>query len=148
MPVLRLQHVIALPSKDARQQLSHARLTSTTSTRSSPSHAVSSRTVGNSTFSAREAGRRKSVSVAPDLVFVESDIPVTAYVLHTAPPECMSMTNFVIYLIGTLLVVAGLAYGASRLGVSQVWIVAGALVIIGLGLMGGIVKTRQKDPAS
>jgi NADH:ubiquinone oxidoreductase subunit 6 (subunit J) len=53
-----------------------------------------------------------------------------------------------IYLIGTLLVVAGLAYGASRVGVSQVWIVAGALVIIGLGLMGGIVKTRQKDPAS
>jgi hypothetical protein len=44
--------------------------------------------------------------------------------------------------------VAGLAYGASRLGVSQVWIVAGALVILGFGLMGGIVKTRQKDPAS
>jgi hypothetical protein len=58
------------------------------------------------------------------------------------------MTNFVIYLIGTLLVVAGLAYGATRLGVSHVWIVAGALVIIGLGLMGGIVRTRQKDPAS
>ena len=58
------------------------------------------------------------------------------------------MINLVVYLIGTLLVVAGLAYGASRLGVSQVWIVAGALVIIGLGLMGGIVKTRQKDPAS
>ena len=58
------------------------------------------------------------------------------------------MTNLVVYLIGTLLVLAGLAYGASRLGVSQVWIVAGALVIIGLGLMGGIVKARQKDPAS
>jgi len=58
------------------------------------------------------------------------------------------MTNMVIYLIGTLLVVAGLAYGANRLGVSQVWIVAGALVIIGIGLMGGIVKPRQKDPAS
>lgn len=57
------------------------------------------------------------------------------------------MTNFVVYLIGTLLVVAGLAYAATRLGVSQVWIIAGALVIIGLGLMGGIVKTRQKDPA-
>jgi hypothetical protein len=58
------------------------------------------------------------------------------------------MTNMIIYLIGTLLVVAGLAYGASRLGVSQVWIVAGALVIVGLGMMAGIVKTRQKDPAS
>jgi len=58
------------------------------------------------------------------------------------------MTNMLVYLIGTLLVVAGLAYGASQVGVSQIWIVAGALVIIGLGLMGGIVKTRQKDPAS
>lgn len=57
------------------------------------------------------------------------------------------MTNFVVYLIGTLLVVAGLAYGASRLGISQVWIIAGALVIIGIGIMGGIVKTRQKEPS-
>jgi hypothetical protein len=58
------------------------------------------------------------------------------------------MTNMIIYLIGTLLVVAGLAYGADRLGVSTTWIVVGALVIIGIGLMGGITKTRQKDPAS
>lgn len=58
------------------------------------------------------------------------------------------MTNFVIYLIGTLLVVAGMAYGAMHLGVRPVWIGVGALIIIGLGLMGGIVKTRQKDPAS
>jgi NADH:ubiquinone oxidoreductase subunit 6 (subunit J) len=57
------------------------------------------------------------------------------------------MTNMVIYLLGTLLVVAGLAYGANRLGVSHVWIIVGALVIIGLGLMRGITKTRQKDPA-
>jgi NADH:ubiquinone oxidoreductase subunit 6 (subunit J) len=57
------------------------------------------------------------------------------------------MTNMLVYLIGTFFVVAGLAYAASRMGVSQVWIIAGALVIIGLGLMGGIVKTRQKDPA-
>jgi hypothetical protein len=58
------------------------------------------------------------------------------------------MTNFIVYLIGTLFVVAGLAYAASRPGLSNVWIIAGALVLIGLGLMGGIVKTRQKDPAS
>ena len=57
------------------------------------------------------------------------------------------MTNFFVYLIGTLLVVAGLAYGASRMGISQVWIIAGALVILGLGVMGGIVKTRQKEPS-
>jgi hypothetical protein len=57
------------------------------------------------------------------------------------------MTNLVIYLIGTLLVVVGLAYGANRLGVNHVWIIVGALVITGFGLMAGIVKTRQKDPA-
>jgi positive regulator of sigma E activity len=57
------------------------------------------------------------------------------------------MTNFLVYLIGTLFVVAGLMYAAQRAGVSQVWIIAGALVIIGLGFMAGIVKTRQKDPS-
>ena len=36
------------------------------------------------------------------------------------------MTNMMIYLIGTLLVVAGLAYGADRLGISHVWIIAGS----------------------
>ena len=71
-----------------------------------------------------------------------------AAVLHPSTLEGRHMTNMVIYLIGTLLVVAGLAYGANRMGVSQVWIIAGALVIIGIGLMGGITKTRQKDPAS
>jgi hypothetical protein len=58
------------------------------------------------------------------------------------------MTNFVVYMIGTLIVVAALAYGASVLGISQTWIIVGALLIIGIGLMGGITKTRQKDPAS
>jgi hypothetical protein len=57
------------------------------------------------------------------------------------------MTNFIVYLIGTLLVVAGLAYAADRVGIGTPWIVAGVLVVIGFGLMGGIVKTRQKDPA-
>ena len=61
--------------------------------------------------------------------------------------EDQALTNMIVYLIGTLLVVAGLAYGADRLGIGHAWIIAGALVIVGLGVMGGIVKTRQKDPA-
>ena len=75
------------------------------------------------------------------------DSPPRGSVFASSAYEGSLMTNMLVYLIGTLLVVAGLAYGASRAGVSQIWIVAGALVIIGLGLMGGIVKTRQKDPA-
>jgi hypothetical protein len=58
------------------------------------------------------------------------------------------MTNFIVYMIGTLIVVAALAYAASLAGIGQTWIIIGALVIIGLGLMAGITKTRQKDPAT
>lgn len=57
------------------------------------------------------------------------------------------MTNFIVYIIGTLIVVGALAYGASLAGVSNTWIAIGALVIIGFGVMVGITKTRQKDPA-
>ena len=54
--------------------------------------------------------------------------------------------NFAIYLIGALLVVCGLAYAASRLGVSSTWIFIGAIIIIGLAIMAGVSKTRHKDP--
>src|SRR5262245_29386954 len=60
-----------------------------------------------------------------------SSIP--ACLLHSAYLEsgglagAEAMTNFLVYLIGTLLVVAGMAYGATRLGVSTVWIVVASL---------------------
>ena len=54
--------------------------------------------------------------------------------------------NFALYMIGVLIVVGGLAYGASRLGIGSTWIVIGAAVLLGLGIMAGVVKTRQKDP--
>lgn len=53
--------------------------------------------------------------------------------------------NFALYMIGVLIVVGGLAYGAIQLGISSTWIVIGAAVILGLGIMAGVVKTRQKD---
>ena len=54
--------------------------------------------------------------------------------------------NFVIYLLGTLIVVGALAYGASRLHISSTWIMIGAAVIIGIAIMTGVTRTRQKDP--
>ncbi len=55
--------------------------------------------------------------------------------------------NFAIYMIGTLLVVGALAYGAHLLGASPRWIGIGTVVAIGLGIMGGIVRTRRRDPS-
>lgn len=55
------------------------------------------------------------------------------------------MSTFVIYAIGYLILLAGLVYGATLLGVATQWIVVGALVMLGLGIAFGVGKTRTKD---
>jgi hypothetical protein len=61
--------------------------------------------------------------------------------------------NFAIYIIGAILVVCGLAYGASRLGISSTWIFIGAIVIIGwplwlaLPIRGRKIRQRNKSGA-
>lgn len=55
------------------------------------------------------------------------------------------MSSFAIYLVGFLIFVGGLAYGAYLLGLSPVWIGVGAITLIGLGMVTGVGKTRQKD---
>lgn len=55
------------------------------------------------------------------------------------------MSSFVIYAAGLLIVLGGLIYGASLMGLPHSWIIAGALVVLGLGVAVGVGKTRQKD---
>lgn len=57
------------------------------------------------------------------------------------------MTNFALYMVGMVLVVGALAYGASLMGLSGTWIAIGAIALLGIGVMSAIVKTRQKEPA-
>ena len=57
------------------------------------------------------------------------------------------MTNFFVYMIGVVLAVGAVAYGANLAGLSAPWIVVLALALLGLGVMGAIVKTRQKEPS-
>ena len=51
-------------------------------------------------------------------------------------------------MIGVILVVGALAYGASLMGLSSTWIAVVAIAALGLGVMGAIVKTRQKEPSA
>lgn len=44
-----------------------------------------------------------------------------------------------------ILVVDALAYGANLMGLSATWIAVFAVALLGMGLMGAIVKTRQKE---
>lgn len=55
------------------------------------------------------------------------------------------MSTFNLYLIGFLLFTAGLAIAAYLLGAPPVWIGVGAIVLIGLGILTGVGKTRTKD---
>lgn len=56
--------------------------------------------------------------------------------------------SFGIYLGGIILVIGGLIYGAVILNVPVPWIVVGALVTLGLGMLLAVKATRQKDPSS
>ena len=56
--------------------------------------------------------------------------------------------NFPIYLIGFILVIAGVAWGLSVAGVSQTYIIIACVILLGLGIMSGVAKTRMKDPPS
>jgi len=54
--------------------------------------------------------------------------------------------SFGLYLAGYVVLIAGLIYGARLMHVPAHWIVVGALVMIGLGVLTGVKATRQKDP--
>jgi hypothetical protein len=46
-----------------------------------------------------------------------------------------------------VILVMGLAYGASLAGLSPQWITVGVLVLIGMGIAMGATRTRQRDPS-
>jgi len=54
--------------------------------------------------------------------------------------------SFGLYLIGFLIVIAGLVYGATILHISTQWIVVGAIVLCGFAILSGVKSMRQKDP--
>jgi hypothetical protein len=55
--------------------------------------------------------------------------------------------TFGLYLLGFIIVIAGLAWAATRFGVASVWIVIGAVILLGIGILSGASRTRQKDPS-
>ena len=54
--------------------------------------------------------------------------------------------SFGLYAIGFAILIGGLIYGAHLLPTPAHWIVAGAIMLAGLGILKGVKSTRQKDP--
>jgi len=55
--------------------------------------------------------------------------------------------SFGIYAIGYLILIAGVAYLAHLMHVPQHYIVAIAVIMLGIGVVTGVQTTRQKDPS-
>lgn len=59
-----------------------------------------------------------------------------------------AMSAFMLYVIGFIILLAGLVYGAYLVHIPQTWIVVGALVVVGLGVMSAVSHTKRRDPPS
>lgn len=54
--------------------------------------------------------------------------------------------SFLLYLVGFVVFIAGLAWLATVLGVSQTYIMIGAVILLGIGIVTAVSRTRSKDP--
>jgi hypothetical protein len=55
--------------------------------------------------------------------------------------------SFGIYAVGYLILIAGVVYLAHLMHIPQHFIVAGAIILLGIGVVTGVQSTRQKDPS-
>jgi len=55
--------------------------------------------------------------------------------------------SFGIYAVGFAILIAGLAYVAHLMRMPSQWIAAGAIIMIGIGILSAVKATRPKDPA-
>lgn len=56
------------------------------------------------------------------------------------------MGSFGIWVIGYLIFLGGVAWGMVALGVPQQWVVIATVILLGLGIITGVSRTRRRDP--
>lgn len=50
--------------------------------------------------------------------------------------------RFFTFVFGVLILIGGLAWGAIELGVPQLWVTIGSMILLGLGIIAGAGRTR------
>jgi hypothetical protein len=56
--------------------------------------------------------------------------------------------SFGLYAAGYAIVIAGLVYAAHLVRMPSHWILVGAIVMIGIGILSAVKATRQRDAAN
>jgi hypothetical protein len=54
--------------------------------------------------------------------------------------------SFGIYAVGYLILIVGLAYLAHLMHIPQSYIVAGGIILLGVGIVTGVQSTKRRDP--
>ncbi len=54
--------------------------------------------------------------------------------------------SFALFLVGFLILIAGVAWGLSVAGLSSTYIMIACLILLGIGITMGVTRTRPKDP--
>jgi hypothetical protein len=55
--------------------------------------------------------------------------------------------SFGIYAVGYLILIIGVAYLAHLMHIPERYIVAGAIILLGIGVVTGVQSTRNRDPS-
>lgn len=56
--------------------------------------------------------------------------------------------NFIVYLIGYIVTIIGVAYGLSAAGLGQQWIIAVVLIMAGLGIVYALSRSQRDTQAA
>ena len=56
--------------------------------------------------------------------------------------------SLVIYLVGFVILIAGVAWALVVAGVPHLYITIACIILLGLGILTGVTRTRSKDPSA
>ena len=56
--------------------------------------------------------------------------------------------SFALYLIGFVVVIGGVAWALITAGVPSLYVVIASVILLGLGILTGVTRTRAKDPSA
>ena len=54
--------------------------------------------------------------------------------------------SFALYMIGFLIFIVGVGWAAMVAGVPQLYIIIGVVILLGIGILSAVKRTRPKDP--
>jgi hypothetical protein len=56
--------------------------------------------------------------------------------------------SFALYLAGFIIFIGGVAWALSVAGVPELYIAIAVVILVGLGILTGVTRTRTKDPST